>query len=319
MPTEPPAPTKYAGARAGLEGLLAAETTGLGPEPQKIKTLTADEVSGLDALELAPKREKGRLGLRLWNSAWPKLLAIAIVVLAWELVYLAEWKPAYVFPSPTDVFATLKDLVTTVDFWDGVRLTMTRAITGFALAVAIGTVVGAAVSRFAPLRAAIGSLITGLQTMPSIMWFPLAILLFQLGEQAIMFVVVIGAAPSVANGLISGIDYVPRTWLRVGQVMGMKGFSRYRHLILPASLPSFVSGLKQGWAFSWRSLMAGELLVIVPGTISVGVRMQNARDLSDTPLVISYILVVLVIGILIDQLFNAADNALRKRWGLTGS
>ncbi|GLW29689.1 ABC transporter permease [Actinoplanes regularis] len=319
MPTEPPAPTKYAGARAGLEGHFAAETTGLGPEPQKIKTLTADEVSGLDALELAPKREKGRLGLRLWNSAWPKLLAIAIVVLAWELVYLAEWKPAYVFPSPSDVFATLKDLITTVDFWDGVRLTMTRAITGFALAVAIGTVVGAAVSRFAPLRAAIGSLITGLQTMPSIMWFPLAILLFQLGEQAIMFVVVIGAAPSVANGLISGIDYVPRTWLRVGQVMGMKGFSRYRHLILPASLPSFVSGLKQGWAFSWRSLMAGELLVIVPGTISVGVRMQNARDLSDTPLVISYILVVLVIGILIDQLFNAADNALRKRWGLTGS
>ncbi len=319
MPTEPPAPTKYASARAGLEGLLTPGTAGLGPEPQKIKTLTADEVSGLDALELAPKKEKGRLGLRLWNSAWPKLLAIAIVVLAWELVYLAEWKPAYVFPSPTDVFATLKELVTTADFWDGVRLTMTRAITGFALAVAIGTVVGAAVSRFAPLRAAIGSLITGLQTMPSIMWFPLAILLFQLGEQAIMFVVVIGAAPSVANGLISGIDYVPRTWLRVGQVMGMKGFSRYRHLILPASLPSFVSGLKQGWAFSWRSLMAGELLVIVPGTISVGVRMQNARDLSDTPLVISYILVVLVIGILIDQLFNAADNALRKRWGLTGS
>ena len=180
----------------------------------------------------------------------------------------------------------------------------------------IGTVIGAAVSRFAPLRAAIGSLITGLQTMPSIMWFPLAILLFQISESAIMFVVIIGAAPSVANGLISGIDYVPRTWLRVGQVLGMTGFAKYRYLILPASLPSFISGLKQGWAFSWRSLMAGELLVIVPGALSIGVRMQQSRDLNEASLVICYIIVVLVIGILIDVLFNAADNALRKRWGL---
>ncbi|MDI6099634.1 ABC transporter permease [Actinoplanes sp. NEAU-A12] len=279
----------------------------------------ADQVSGLDALELGPQRKKGQLGRRIWSSTWPKLLAIVIVIGIWQLVYLSEWRPAYVFPPPADVLAELGELAITPKFWDGVQLTMTRAITGFAMAVAIGTLIGAAVSRFAPLRAAIGSLITGLQTMPSIMWFPLAILLFQLGEKAILFVVVIGAAPSVANGLISGIDYVPRTWLRVGQVMGMSGLAKYRHLILPASLPSFVSGLKQGWAFSWRSLMAGELLVIVPGTVSIGVRMQTARDLSDAVAVIAYIIVVLVIGILVDQLFNASDNALRKRWGLTGS
>ena len=276
----------------------------------------ADRVSGLDALEFAPPRGKGTLGRRIWKSAWPKLLAVAIVVAAWQLVVLAEWKPVYVLPGPVTVFTDLGDLVVTGDFWDGVRLTMVRAVTGFALAVLIGTVIGAAVSRFAPLRAAIGSLITGLQTMPSIMWFPLAILLFQISESAIMFVVIIGAAPSVANGLISGIDYVPRTWLRVGQVLGMTGLARYRHLILPASLPSFISGLKQGWAFSWRSLMAGELLVIVPGALSIGVRMQQSRDLNEASLVICYIIVVLVIGILIDVLFNAADNALRKRWGL---
>jgi NitT/TauT family transport system permease protein len=279
----------------------------------------ADQVSGLDVLELAPARDKGALGRRIWRSAWPKLLAVALVVAVWQLVVLSGWKPVYVLPGPATVFADLKDLVTTGDFWDGVRLTMLRAVTGFALAVLIGTIIGAAVSRFTPLRAAIGSLITGLQTMPSIMWFPLAILLFQISESAILFVVIIGAAPSVANGLISGIDYVPRTWLRVGQVLGMKGLAKYRHLILPASLPSFISGLKQGWAFSWRSLMAGELLVIVPGALSIGVRMQQARDLTEASLVISYIIVVLIIGILIDLLFNAADNALRKRWGLTGS
>jgi NitT/TauT family transport system permease protein len=305
-------PIKYPSARAGLEGATGQST----PTPGE---KSDDELTGLDALELQPKRDKGKLGKRIWASAWPKLLAIAIVLLAWQAVVWAEWKPIYVLPSPATVFTDLGDVITTGDFWGGVRVTMTRALTGFLLAVVIGTAIGAAVSRFAPLRAAIGSLITGLQTMPSIMWFPLAILLFQISESAIMFVVVIGAAPSVANGLISGIDYVPRTWLRVGQVLGMKGVAKYRHLILPASLPSFISGLKQGWAFSWRSLMAGELLVIVPGALSIGVRMQQARDLSDSSLVICYIIVVLIIGILIDVLFNAADNALRKRWGLTGT
>jgi NitT/TauT family transport system permease protein len=278
-----------------------------------------NEVSGLDALEQVPAGDKGARGKRIWRSAWPKLLAIVIVLAVWQLVAASGWKPSYILPGPGPVVQDLGGLVTTADFWDGVRLTMLRAVTGFALAVLIGTVIGAAVASFAPLRAAIGSLITGLQTMPSIMWFPLAILLFQLGEKAILFVVIIGAAPSVANGLISGIDYVPRTWLRVGQVMGMKGLKKYRYLILPASLPSFVSGLKQGWAFSWRSLMAGELLVIVPGAVSIGVRMQNARDLFESSLVISYIIVVLVIGILIDVLFKWADSSLRKRWGLTGS
>ena len=304
-------PTKYSATQAALQSAIAPDSPAV--------SVQASEVSGLDNLELAPKTDKGTVGKRVWKSTWPKLLAIAIVLLVWQIVVWSGWKPEYVLPGPQTVFGDLKDVITTGDFWDGVRLTLTRALTGFALAVLIGTLVGAAVSRFAPLRAAIGSLITGLQTMPSIMWFPLAILLFQISESAILFVVVIGAAPSVANGLISGIDYVPRTWLRVGQVLGMKGLAKYRHLILPASLPSFISGLKQGWAFSWRSLMAGELLVIVPGALSIGVRMQQARDLSDSSLVICYIIVVLVIGILIDVLFNTADNALRKRWGLTGN
>ncbi|MFC7527829.1 ABC transporter permease [Actinoplanes sp. GCM10030250] len=288
------------------------------PDEAPAGNSAADRVSGLDALELGPKKEKGNLGPRIWRNTWPKLLAVVIVIAAWQAVVLSEWKPAYVLPGPETVFTDLAGLITTASFWDGIQLTLTRALTGFLFAVILGTVIGAAVARFAPLRAAIGSLITGLQTMPSIMWFPLAILLFQISESAIMFVVIIGATPSVANGLISGIDYVPRTWLRVGQVLGMKGLAKYRHLILPASLPSFISGLKQGWAFSWRSLMAGELLVIVPGALSIGVRMQQARELNEASLVICYIIVVLVIGILIDVLFNAADNALRKRWGLTG-
>jgi NitT/TauT family transport system permease protein len=289
----------------------ATKTATVGPA-----TTPPDEIGGLDALELGPGGEKGGSGRRIWAAAWPKLTAIAIVLLVWELAAVSGWKPSYILPGPVPVLKDLGGLVKTADFWDGVRLTMTRAVIGFALAVVIGTVLGSLVATFAPLRAAIGSLITGLQTMPSVLWFPIAIILFQLNESTIYFVVILGAAPSVANGLISGIDYVPRTWLRVGQVMGMRGWSKYRYLILPASLPSFVSGLKQGWAFSWRSLMAGELLVAVPGAISIGIRIQNAQDLFDMTSVIAYVLVVLIIGILIDVLFNFADTRLRKSWGL---
>ena len=314
-------PTELPSARAALEG-LTQNSQPLGYGREGITTFAPDpgnEVAGLDRLELGPPVTPGRRGRRIWAAAWPKLLAIAIVLLAWELVALSGWKPSYILPGPWPVLRDLGGLVKTADFWEGVRLTMTRAVVGFAMALVIGTVVGSLVAAFAPLRAAIGSLITGLQTMPSVLWFPLAILLFQLNESAIYFVVILGAAPSIANGLISGIDYVPPTWLRVGQVMGMRGWSKYRYLILPASLPSFVSGLKQGWAFSWRSLMAGELLVIVPGEISIGVRIQNAQDLFDQKLVISYMIVVLIIGILIDILFSRADSALRKGWGLTKS
>lgn len=283
---------------------------------------SAAQVSGLDALELGPTRGRRRpveLGQRFWRSLWPKLLAVTIVLIAWQLVFLSGWRPVYALPDPLTVLENMARLIPTPEFGRAVGITMQRALTGFAVAVAIGTVVGIAVARFAPLRAAIGSLITGLQTMPSIVWFPFAILLFQISESAIMFVVVIGAAPSVANGLISGIDYVPRTWLRVGKTLGMRGLVLYRHLILPASLPSFVSGLKQGWAFAWRSLMAGELLVIVPGQGSIGSLMQGAREFNNAPRLLAWIIVILLIGILVDIAFNAADNALRRRWGLAQS
>lgn len=278
----------------------------------------ADRLSGLDELELGSQKERdvGRVAAKLWQAMWPKLLAVAIVVAAWQVLVWAEWKPEFVLPPPLRVWEELTVQVSDPGFWDAVALTMRRAITGFVVAVGVGLVIGAAVARFRPLRAAVGSLITGFQTMPSIIWFPFAILLFQLSETAILFVVVLGAAPSIANGVISGIDYVPPAWRRAGQVLGLRGVGLYRHLIIPAALPSMVTGLKQGWAFAWRSLMAGELLVIVPGAMSIGVRLQGARELNDAPLLIAYIIVVLCIGVIVDMLFNSADNALRRRRGL---
>lgn len=287
----------------------------------KERDTSREWVSGLDELERTPITETrwGRFGARLWAGTWPKVLALVIVIGAWQLIFLSgRWDP-WVLPSPLVTWQELSAYAATPVFWQAILITMQRALTGFALSVVIGSVLGIAVARFKPLRAAIGSLITGLQTMPSIMWFPLAILLFKISESAILFVVVLGAVPSIANGIISGIDYVPPAWKRVGAVLGMRGLTLYRHVILPATLPSFVSGLKQGWAFAWRSLMAGELLVIVAGQGSIGALMQGAREFNDAPRVITWIITVLVIGIVVDAFFRAADNRIRSAWGLNST
>jgi len=165
------------------------------------------------------------------------------------------------------------------------------------------------------VRIAIGSLITGLQTMPSIAWFPQANLLFGLDDSAIYFVVVLGAAPSIANGLIGGIDSVPPLLRRVGRSMGASPTSLYRDFVVPAAMPSVVAGLKQGWAFAWRSLMAGELLVVIPGTQTIGTRLQFARELSDPEGLMATMVVILVIGILVDSLVfgRLEQHVLRKR------
>ncbi|MFC4059233.1 ABC transporter permease [Planomonospora corallina] len=275
----------------------------------------ARQLAGLDALELTVRRRRGPAS-RIWAGAWPIASAVALVLAAWQLVVLAGWWPEYVFAGPVTTLAELGHRLGEAEFYTALTVTMRRAVAGFALAIAAGVVVGALVSRIRPLRRAVGALITGLQTMPSIAWFPLAILLFGLTESAIMFVVVLGAAPSIANGLITGVDYTPPLLLRAGHMLGLRRLRLYRHVIMPASLPSFLAGLKQGWAFAWRSLMAGELLVIIANQPSLGEQLHYARELADSPGLLATMIVILVIGIVVDMLFGAADGALRRRWGL---
>jgi NitT/TauT family transport system permease protein len=253
---------------------------------------------------------------RLWAATWPKLTALALALAVWQVVVWTGWKPEYALPAPATVAKDLVAYASGGALWDGLLITAQRAALGFGAAVAVGLLLGLAVARIHVLRAALGSMITALQTMPSIAWFPLAILLFQLSERAIFFVVVLGAAPSIANGVIHGVDYVPPLLLRAGRNLGARGVSLYRYVIAPAALPAIVAGLKQGWAFAWRSLMAGELLVVIAKTTSIGVQLTYARELSDAPRVISVMIVILVIGLVVDLLFGKADRAIRRRWGL---
>ncbi|HXZ72061.1 MAG TPA: ABC transporter permease [Streptosporangiaceae bacterium] len=278
----------------------------------------AAALAGLDSLELQQQTRvsAGDRARKIWAAVWPKLLAIAIVIGVWELVYLSGWKSAAILPSPAAVFADLWAQAHHVLLWQAIATTMRRAVIGFGMALVIGVVIGALVSRIKPLRAAVGSMITALQTMPSIAWFPFAIILFGATTNAILFVIILGAAPSIANGLIAGVDYTPPLLLRAGRTMGLGRIAMYRHLILPASLPSFVAGLKQGWAFAWRSLMAGELLVIIMGQPSIGVLLSTFQDQSAMASTISIMIVILVLGIVVDLIFTRVDTSIRRRRGM---
>lgn len=277
---------------------------------------TDAEITGLDALEIAGRDKEVSRGARIWAATWPKLAALAIAIAAWQLVVLSGWKPPYSLPGPLEVGRELVEQAQGPQLWDGLVTTLRRAALGYVFSVAVGLLLGLAVARSTVLRAAIGSMITALQTMPSIAWFPLAILLFELSEKAIFFVVVLGAAPSIANGVISGVDYVPPLLKRAGRNLGARGLNLYRYVIAPAALPAIVAGLKQGWAFSWRSLMAGELLVVGISQTSLGAQLTYSRELSDAPWLLSTMIVILVVGLLVDAAFGAVDKAIRRRWGV---
>src|SRR5262245_24995201 len=289
--------------------MLAADDVAIAREP----AATAD----VGAVEPPAPRRRRRRWRSLYDATWPKLAAVAIFVFAWQCVVWSGWRPEYVLPGPRAVANSLWTITEDGLVRRAVTITFERALIGFAASIVIGVALGLAVASSTIVRRAIGSMITGIQTMPSIAWFPLAIALFQLDEGAIRFVVILGAAPAIANGLITGIDHIPPLWLRAGRVIGARGVAAYRHVVLPATLPSFVGGLKQGWAFAWRSLMAGELLVVIQNKPSIGQQMQQARSLARYSDMVAWMVVVFVIGLLVDAVaFGNLDRAIRRRWGL---
>ncbi len=275
------------------------------------------ELAGLDALEIQAPPARSRAS-RIWRATWPKLGAAAIALLFWQIVVWSGWKPEYLLPGPVKVFRELFGNLG--DYVSAAVVTLQRAVIGFTIAVVIGTAIGAIVTKSRILRSAVGSMVTGLMTMPSIAWFPMALVLFGIKESAILFVIVIGAAPSVANGFIAGVDNTPPILLRASRMLGAKGWASFRHVVLPAALPTYIGGLKQGWAFAWRSLLAGELLVQIAGKSSLGRDLDVARQLPDFPAMYATMVVIFVIGVVVDSLvFGKAERAIRKRYGLIDS
>jgi len=259
-----------------------------------------------------------RSAARLWSGLWPKLGAVVLVVLIWQLVVWSGWKSQSALPGPWAVMGRLAGDLSQPDFYAGVAVTLRRAAVGYGIAAAAAIVLAILIARIELARRSVGSLLVGLQSMPSIAWLPFAILLLQRSESAITLVVVMGAAPAIAAGLLSGIDHVHPLLIRVGRAMGADGLRLYRHVIIPAALPALVGGLKQGWAFAWRSLMSAELLVVAANQTSIGQQLQSAGKLFDMQQLLAIMVVIFVIGIAVDSIFGVLDTAIRRRGGLVG-
>jgi NitT/TauT family transport system permease protein len=279
--------------------------------------LSDQALQGLDRLELAlPSRPSVRR--RVWDEAWPKVAAILIALLIWEIVARSHWKPSYLLPGPGAVFKALwKDRSVVLS---GTGTTLRQAVEFYLLGLALGTVLAIVITRLKLVRTAVSPLVSGLQTMPSVAWVPLAILIFGINQSAIVFVTVLGTTPAIIIGTISGIDAVPPSLLRVGQILGAKGVGRYWHVILPAALPGYVAGMKQGWAFAWRSLMAGELIVHISGTNQLGQLINSYQETSSAADLVAVMVVVLVVGLVMDTVvFSRLERFVLARRGLTSS
>jgi NitT/TauT family transport system permease protein len=264
--------------------------------------------------------EPQALWRRVAKRVAPGVGAIAVVLGLWEAVVFSGWRPEWVLPGPGAVLKRVAHELAQADTWRALQITMGRAVLGYLIAIVVGGCVGLAMTRLRWLRSAFGGLTTGLQTMPSIAWFPLAILLFKLGEPAILFVVVLGAAPSIANGLLDAIDQIPPLLVKAGRSLGARRFTLYRRVVVPAALPGFVNGLKQGWAFSWRSLMAGELIVMIGDRPSIGMRLSQSRELADAEGLLAWMVVVLTIGLAVHGFgFGIAERRMMTKRGLLGA
>ena len=274
--------------------------------------------SGLDSLQSDAAR-KARID---WSRILLPVAALAVLLILWQLYVSMGFKRRDLVPGPLDVLGQFGNLWAEGKLQEAVWTSLQRGLVGFLISVAIATPVGLLLAQVAPLRRAFGPLISGLQVLPSVAWVPAAIIWFGLTDATVYFVVFMGAIPSIITGLISGVDQIPPQYRSVGVVLGASRFQLALQIILPAALPGYLGGLKQGWAFSWRSLMAAEIIA-VGGSIGFGLgsMLNQGRDLSDMTIVMSAILLILAVGILIELLVFAPieKRLLRRRGLLAGS
>lgn len=252
------------------------------------------------------------------SQLWPRLAILAVVLAVWQALYESGFFSPVVLPAPASVWEALRGGFADGTIADAVIKSLTRLVLGFGFSIVVGTLLGLTMARSPFMRRSLGSLIVGLQSLPSISWLPLAILWFSLTQGAILFVVIIGALPSVVLGTATAVRQVPPLYERAGRTLGARGWTLWRSVVFPAALPGYVGGLQQGWAFAWRSLMAGEL--IAAGPLGLGQRLQIAQNRFDSAEVMAIMVVIVAIGMVMDLVvFGSLDHRIRSRRGLASA
>lgn len=247
------------------------------------------------------------------KNFWNKIGFYFFLVVIWYILANSGRWPEYILPAPEEVLQNLAQGLRSGRYLLAMGISIRRLLLGYLLSLVIGIPLGMLTGKYYWLDETIGSLMLALQTLPSICWLPLSLLWFGLNERAILFVVVMGAVLSIALATNSGVKNVAPLYIRAGKNLGARGVVLFLYVILPAALPSIVMGLKQGWSFAWRSLMAGELLFI---NLGLGHLLMMGRELNDMAQVMAVMFVVVVIGLFFDRLvFSKMEKNVRRRWG----
>ena len=232
----------------------------------------------------------------------------------WQLICELRIWPPYLFPSPLSVLASLEMGFSDRTFLIGMGISLKRIALGYGLSVLLGIALGFLLAANEFLEATLGGLVLSLQSLPSLCWLPLAVLWFGLTEKAIIFVVVMGSLLAVTINTQIGVRHVPKIYLLAGRNLGAHGLRMFAHVLLPASLPHLLAGLKQGWAFAWRSLISGEMLFV---SLGLGHLLMMGRDLNDMSQVLAVMALIVAIVHLVDRLvFERLENRIRQKWGL---
>ncbi|MFI9584623.1 ABC transporter permease [Streptomyces sp. NPDC052236] len=274
--------------------------------------------AGLDALDAVQATRRTPVREVLLKKILPPLVAVALVIVVWQVLVWAKVTDEYKLPAPSAVWDSLSEMWLQGTLLDVAWTSVSRGLLGFMMALAIGTPLGLLVARVKFVRAAIGPILSGLQSLPSVAWVPPAVIWLGLEPEMMYAVILLGAVPSIANGLVSGVDQVPPLFLRAGRTLGATGLRGTWHIVLPAALPGYVAGLKQGWAFSWRSLMAAEIIASSPELgLGLGQLLENGRNNADMPGVFLAIILILIVGIAIDLvIFSPLERWVLRTRGL---
>jgi len=248
------------------------------------------------------------------KKLWRRGLFIISLLLIWQGLYSLEIWPNFLFPSPMMVGNTLVDGFTDGSFIIAMAASFKRLLIGYSLSIVFGTLLGVLIASNKIIEDTIGPFILALQSIPSVVWLPLALLWFSLGEAAIIFVVVLGGTWNMVINSSTGIKNVQPVLIRAAKTMGVKGIQLFWKIILPASVPHLITGMRLSWAFSWRALMAGELIGTGTG---LGQILMWGRDMGNMSLVISIIILIGTFGYLTDNLlFKKFEDRVLTRWGL---
>ena len=236
------------------------------------------------------------------------------LLLLWQAVIMLKLWPEYLFPGPAKVFTALFEGFGNHSFLIGMAVSFKRLLIGFGISIVLGSAIGTLLVKYKTLDETVGGLVLGLQTLPSICWFPLALLWFGLNEWSVIFVIIAGSVFSMTIATYSSFKNVPPIYIKVGRNMGAKNLKLLWNIFIPAAIPSLVSGLRQSWSFAWRSLMAGELLY---NSLGLGFLLNTGRELNDMSQVIAVIFLIIAISILVDKMiFGRIESKIRARYGL---